>query len=1143
MSVDRDDGPMTEIETGRDEMANAQGLSTHDAESITSTPASGEAHPSGLAIIASKICPAQPAKATLARGRLIDWFGQHADAQLLLVTAEAGYGKTTLLNDFALRTRDACVWYRLETSDGDWITFLSYLVAALRDVVPGFGRSTEALLRNVASMGSSREIVLAQFLAELNDVGGRRVAVILDDYHLVEQSPDVRMIMSRLLERAPEGLYFLLGSRGAPNLALGRLRVQGRVAELSTDDLRFRLDEIDDLFAVTYGLPLDAVSCRLIAERTDGWAASIQLVAASIAVGGPAQVAAFLDALSGARGPIYDFLAQEVLTRLSSHTQRILTRAALVDRIRPDYVNAALVASGVSLGPDAVAHALEETEALGLLGPRGQASNGHRMHPLFREFLRAQLEGEVSEGVITEMHRAIARAADENDWLLAAKHFADAGDTADAMRVLGTAASEALGTGAWGAAVEILDLMPTVPAPPAVKVIQARALVTEDRPEEARRILDSIDRGSLSAEERGLVGLTSAAIHHMNGEVDELTAEVSAVAADLEVPSLLHEVAVSWQLLLGAISGGRISDAVQALRQLGTDQERAGLHYFAGVTHHNCAYAELARGNYAEAVTQARAALSHWELADGDSGAAASTRSTEAAAIAESGQYEEALRIADASASGPDATADAIADAVYLNAICGRRGRATTLLARLDRGDARWSRELGVQAQHTFASVALALSEGRLGDARRGTERLRELGPQTLDGWPRAAVVAATLAVVDKSPDAPALVREAIETSTAQHAWRWLARARLLEAIVGRSPDRLRLWISESEADSALTVLELADAVVTAIGALTPLPNALERSILREPGRWIPALIRQVRQGRGEDASAAASLIARFGSAKDADVLRDYERARGGTAKKRGLAIQLVRRVSPTVRVHDLGLTSFDVGDRRVFLTETRRKPGALLLYLVTKRALAANREQVMDSLWPDQDPGTAVGSLHQTLFFLRRDIEPWYEDGATAGYVHLEGEVVRLDGDLFQIDSVAFARQAAEILSAGDAAEKGPRMLALYKGHFAPEFEYEEWAEEWRTHLHSTFLRLAHATADGLVRQKRFATASDVLGPVVALDPVAFDLGATYVTCLVRAGATDAAVAHYRSLASAYEREQGVPFRTFEAIVDSVER
>ena len=211
------------------------------APSSIATERSSDAvgHPSGLAIIASKISPAIESRLILTRARLVSWLEHQAQARLILITAEAGYGKSTLLNDFARRSDQTFAWYRLESSDSDWITFLSYLVATLRGVVPDFGRPTEALLRNVAAMGSSRELVLSQFLSDLGDVGTREALVILDDYHLVSASADVRMIMSRLLERAPVGMRFVIAGRGRPNLALGRMIAQGRVSELTTGDLRF----------------------------------------------------------------------------------------------------------------------------------------------------------------------------------------------------------------------------------------------------------------------------------------------------------------------------------------------------------------------------------------------------------------------------------------------------------------------------------------------------------------------------------------------------------------------------------------------------------------------------------------------------------------------------------------------------------------------------------------------------------------------------------------------------------------------------------------------------------------------------------------------------------------------------------------
>ena len=282
-------------------------------------------------------------------------------------------------------------------------------------------------------------------------------------------------------------------------------------------------------------------------------------------------------------------------------------------------------------------------------------------------------------------------------------------------------------------------------------------------------------------------------------------------------------------------------------------------------------------------------------------------------------------------------------------------------------------------------------------------------------------------------------------------------------------------------------------------------------------------------------------MIAKFGTADDAALLRDYERAISGKPKRRGLATQLIRRVSPTVRVHDLGLTSYEIGERVVRLTETRRKTAALVLYLVTRVDLAANREQVMEALWPDQTPKSALNSLHQTIFFLRRELEPWYEDSATADYVHMDAELVYLDPDLFQVDSVAFARQSADIVGAGTAGSRGPEMLALYRGHFAPEFEYEDWASEWRTHVHTSYLHLAHATSTDLIGEGRYGEVVEVLTPVVALDPSAFELRGALVGCLAKAGARDASLAQYRSMAVAHERELGLPARSYAELVEAI--
>ena len=1095
-----------------------------------------------LAIIASKIEPPNLGNSVLTRPRLVGWLDQQKRARVLLVAAEAGYGKSTLLGDFSTRTDATCVWYRLETSDGDWITFVSHLVAAVRRAYPGFGQPTEALLRHMAAMGPSREVVVATFLSDLGTLGSASVILILDDYHHVDGSEDVRMIMARLLERAPAAMRFVVAGRGRPDLSLGRLTAQGRTAELTTNDLRFTRAEIEELFDAKYGQPLARETCDVVEGRTEGWAASLQLVSASIAASRPSEVDQFIEALSGANGPIYDFLAEEVLSRLAPQTQRVLVHASLLDRVTPD-----LVAAALSVGIDPVSASesdacLREVEVLGLIGQRADAGSGVRIHPLLREFLEHHLALQRTHAEIKAMHLAIATSAEGSDWLVSGKHYARAGEPDEAMRVLGAAASKALGTGAWGAAAEVVASMPDTPPPPAVQVIKARALIDSGSPGSALRLLESIDEDLLDGSARALLRLTRATALHTEGGSEPLGASVAALASSASAPFPFREVATAWQQMLVANEGGSIADASEALAVLHGVLENAGLHYFAGITSHNFAHTEVARGRYGNAIRLARNAIT--QLARTSEGGAilASTRLISATALAETGRTDDAVEMAIDVATGRSATADSIVEAAYICAVVGRPAKARSLLARFDRGDARGYRELSSRAQACYARIACCVVSSNLAAAQTPLRELAALRAPEIDAKSRLAVVRAMLAVLARHRDAAPLSANALRSCESQGAYRWMARARILDSVARRDGEGLALWIEETLTDSTLALFEMAEVVSSAVDLLSGAPELLDQAILRSPGRWIPALAHQVATGEPKASAAAAALVSRFGTIEDASVLRDYDRTSGRRSKRAGYVTKLVRRVSPTVRLHDLGPTSYEIGNRRVSLSETRRKSASLSLFLVTRSGLAATREQVMEGLWPDLPPKSGLNSLHQTLFFLRRDIEPWYEEGATADYVRVESDLVFLDPELFQVDSVAFARQSANILATRSASSRGPELLRLYQGRFAPEFEYEEWAQEWRDQLHGAFLHLAHATAQALMRERRHEDAVEVLTKAASIDMLAYDLRAMLVESLAAVGSVDAARAHYKSMAALHLQDLGMPARPYEEVISGTD-
>ncbi|MEO5703720.1 MAG: AAA family ATPase, partial [Candidatus Limnocylindrales bacterium] len=385
---------------------------------------------------------------TLARDRLLEWLSVKVHRRAVLLIAEAGYGKTTLLADFTRRTRLRILWFRLDRGDRDWVGFLAYLVAAVRIHVPEFGTATTALLRETATTAPPLDTVLDAFLRELGGLPNEPTAIVFDDFHLVDDAPDVRTILRELLTRGPERMSFVFASRRQPPVRLARLRALGEVAELRTDDLRFDAAETERLFRDTYEMRLEPAVLAELSRRTEGWAASLQLVRAALHDRNPAQVRSFISSLSGAEGHLYEYLAEEVVGELPIDLQEFLMRTSVLDTVD---LALAPVAGDVSI-PE-TRDFIDAGERHGLFG-KGGPNTRHvaRAHPLVRDFLLARLSRSIGYDGVREIHLRVARAAEALDWRIAGRHFLASGHEDEARRVLGAAIETILATGAYAAA-------------------------------------------------------------------------------------------------------------------------------------------------------------------------------------------------------------------------------------------------------------------------------------------------------------------------------------------------------------------------------------------------------------------------------------------------------------------------------------------------------------------------------------------------------------------------------------------------------------------------------------------------------------------------------------------------------------------
>jgi LuxR family transcriptional regulator, maltose regulon positive regulatory protein len=281
-------------------------------------------------LLSTKLHPSQARPKLVARPRLTESLIRDPGRRLTLLSAPAGFGKTTLLNEWIRsRTVDGrfIAWVSLDEADNDPVRFLSYLVAALRTVEERVGEGVLAALRSPEP--PRIEVVLGTLVNELTELPGE-IAIILDDYHVID-SESVHGIVSFLLEHLPESVHLVISSRVDPPLPLARLRARGQMTELHAADLRFTPEEAAAFLKDVMGLELSADNVSALEGITEGWIAALQLAALSMRE--RKDVSGFIRSFSGGHRDVFDFLAEEVLGRQTERVQAFLLETSILDNL------------------------------------------------------------------------------------------------------------------------------------------------------------------------------------------------------------------------------------------------------------------------------------------------------------------------------------------------------------------------------------------------------------------------------------------------------------------------------------------------------------------------------------------------------------------------------------------------------------------------------------------------------------------------------------------------------------------------------------------------------------------------------------------------------------------------------------------
>jgi len=950
-----------------------------------------EARPNGPLVVPAKV--RVPVTESLPRERLEARLGEAFSRRLTLVVAPAGSGKTTLVARFATTCGAPVAWYRAETWDADEASFVRHLEAALLAAIPD-------LAGGWATVDDA-----AHSLAARN--GSAPVLLVIDDFYALEDTA-AEAAFGRLIDWAPAWLTLILATRVAPDLNLSRLRLSGGLLEIGTDDLRFRAWEVEQLFRDVYHDPVPPADLAVLARRTEGWAAGLQLFHLATHGRSAEERRRVLGGPGSSGRLLREYLAQNVMVGLPAELRGFLMDTCVLGRLSGGLCDLLRGTSGSGA-------LLDDLARRGIFTvPVEDGSDAYRYHEVLRQHLDRMLVEEIGEASARERHATAGRLLEADGALPEAlRAYCRAEDWAEVRRLLGgegerLAASDA---GGW-----IEALPPAIERhDPWVALAAARRARNDGRWNVAIAAYAHAETEfgparAADAPRRERLALAAWADPSAMPTADPsgvlrtgLIREPAAVARDHRLQDDSDMPVVRGLLALAA------GDVEEARRLMDDAVERGEVGQFAGAAARlGAAVTSVVAGDppdaraFERAVEEAERAGAPW--------------------LARLGR--ELGRRLDTAGKGTAGKGTAGRAAGRAGG-AGGAGSAT--------GEPLGAGDETASESWTEALLALAAAwagphgvEHVLDDAEAAADAFRRLGAGVLEAWARAlgALAESRLGLPD-ARDA-ALGAESLGRATGTAGARALAHAALAAPGGGHEAD-LGLVASSAREETGIAL---------PMWALPPRPAMTAVG----PGR-----------GHGSTGEAYTSVpipIAVPGSDT-------------GSAR---------HRAGVPVRVRLLGGCALEIDGRRVPLEAAKPRVRSLLRLLAVHAGAPVHREVIQDALWPDADAAAGARSLHVALSSLRRLLDEVAAplDGRL---VAREGDAYRLDVGSDDVDVGRFDRAVAIGRAAKARGEISAQAFAdavdLYAGDLLPEEGPAEWVSERRDQYRSRAVEAAQGLAE----------------------------------------------------------------------------
>jgi ATP/maltotriose-dependent transcriptional regulator MalT len=1072
-------------------------------------------------ILLTKVRPPQRRKDVLRRVRLLDTLHQNLHRKLTFVSAPAGYGKTTLLIDFAEDIDAQVFWYLIGPDDNDLGQFMRHVVAAFQQRIPDFGQGIE---QSLAAPGSGPDP--ASLAAELINEIERRVTdfslLVLDDYHLAGENEQIVDLIEHLLEHLPDQLRILMGSRSVYGIPTANLYIRDELITISAEELRFRPSELQRLVSQNYHVRLSQEQAEELAKRADGWIVAIMLAVRSMENGA-------LPKFSGAMDQVYEFLAQEVVQRQKPELREFMLATSIFNDFDAELCN-------FVLERDDSERDLRALEDRNLFVTRTETNDGHnyRYHQLFSEFLRQRLEQSDPERLKALHQKAAAWFQRAEQWELAVRHKLEAGEAQTAAEWMDGIAYHFYTTGRQtqlGRWYEMLSNSPDLlRIAPHLLLYQAKAAGNQIDIETSERLLDIAEPALAERDEKEALAnalTTRGMLRRYQGQYAD------AVRLAEEAQSLVqgngsgsagekHQYFQAERLrALGNYYLGNTAEALQLLNQtvdgfrdlLGNSNGQDDQRYLFDLaqTLSDLGLFSLSAGKLLDAQKAFREALEIHTNKRHDLAAMSVARNNIAYLLHQIGDYKEAwheyqLGLANAQASQ------------RFRLQIGIHNGMGDLLRELDEwedAERNYVRAIHIGEDHNLprdldvSYAGLAAIESSRGNFSKAMQFLREaasLNGEALtdqDYRLRQGCVYIDMQRLDLAADEFRTVLAGLSDNKKANATELLAAYyyAATQFKLGKTEDAIN-WLEK--ALRGVAVLGYDSFLVTASRHHADL---LEAAHAHSASPQLKSLIKRVK-----DFKTGQGFLAGEESEIQAPSLHLEIRAFG----------------SGEVRLDGELLSASD-------WRSTRAR--ALFFYILDREKV--RKESIGLEFWPDFSPGKVSSNFHATLWRVRQalghkeaiqfeddgyslhpEISAWYDVNEFERLIEQSGQA-----DISELGRTELLRQA----------------VGLYSGNFLEDI-YMDWVNERRDALQAHYVEALETLARRRYEAKQYSEAVDLYKKIVEADPYQDKVHLAIMQCHADAGSPSAARAHFQEYRQMLHDELNAePIPALQAFIDQL--